>query len=180
MSQLALFDLVVPLADVAWGAYGTATGWGPNGSPATRTGYVITPPRIYTGGFAGTHVPKRKGERFLLLVLLDPVNDGQCGMYARPDAQFHQQPAPADRPLTWARRLSRRLPVADLRARDTIWHWDEPGKPRQHLQADPEPLGDGRFRLLVLVDGVLAVREQHGDLWVDVADPEREPWRAAT
>lgn len=177
MSQLALFDLVVPLADVAWGAYGTAAGRGASGSPITRTGYVITTPRLYTGGYGEQR--RRQGEQLLNFTLLDPATSGQIGMYARPDAVFHQQPAPADRPLTHPRMLGRRLPVADLRPGDVFWHWDEPGKPRQHLQADPVPAGNGRYRLHVLVDDQVVEREQHGYLWVDVADPEREPWQVA-
>lgn len=180
MTQIALFDLIVPLDTATWGAYGTAAGWGPDGSRTTRTGYVITPPRTYTGGFAGTRVPKRKGEEFLFFVLLDPINNGQIGMYSRPDATFHQQPAPAGRPLTCPRNLARRLPVADLRARDTIYLWDEPGRSRYHLQVDPQPLGDDRYLLLVLVNDQPGTRELHGDHWVDVVDPEREPWRVAT
>lgn len=177
VSQLALFDLTVPLADVTWGTYGTATGWGASGNPVTRTGYVITTPRTYTGGVG--EMRRRQGEPLLSFVLLDPQHGGQIGMYARPDAVFHQQPEPPNWPLTHPRRLGRRLPVADLRRGDVFWHWDEPGKPRQHLQADPVPVGADRYRLLVLVHGQVADREQHGYLWVDVTDPEREPWRAA-
>ncbi len=169
---------VIPLAEAAWGMFGEVRGWGHSGNRTRHTGYVTKPPRLYTGGAGGNHkTAKFKGEPLLSLVIED---DGMTiGMYAQPDATFRRLAPPMDRPLTTAKHLERRMPVADLRTRDTFYLWDEPGTPRMHLQADPMPVGGGRYDLLIFVYGRTSTRTMHGDGWVDVEDPERYPWQAA-
>lgn len=169
----------IPLADAVWGLYGEVKGWGPDGSPTRHTGYIIKPPRLYTGGFGEKR--SRKGEPLLSFVLFDPPgpDGGGChiGMYGSPAATFWEMAAPADRPLTYPKVLARRMPVQDLRVRDTFYLWEQAGKPRHHIQADPVPVDGGhRCQLAVLVGGEVTTRTLPADLWVDVVDPEREPW----
>ncbi len=171
----------MPLADARWGVYGIVKGWGPDGSRRELSGYIILPPRLYTGGFAGG---ARTGERLLYCVVYEPHRPGQrdghhIGMYCPPDATLTVLPAPADRPLTVAKTLSRRMPVADLRAGDTFYLWNPDRRILRHLQADPVPAGAGRYTLTVLVDGQLGIDDLASSLWVDVVDPEQHPWQRA-
>ena len=182
----------IPLAAAEWGMFGEITNAvGPDGSRTRlERGYVTEPPRIFTGGRGADR--KYQGEPLLSFTLEMPRGPDDLGKHvglcARPDAVFTLLDPPPDRPLTKEMSLSRRLPAADLRRGDVFYLWDEPGhqpgandQRRYHVQADPEPAGDGLVDLAVLVDGAgpVVTQQLHGMLYVDIEDPRRRPWQAA-
>lgn len=191
----------IPLADAQWGMYGQVKGYGPTGERMTEVGYITKPPRVTTRGFStiSGRNRRRAGEQLLDFDLTRPGPAGThgCvifGMYAEMDAQFHLMETPADRPLTLEKMLSRRLPVADLRAGDVFHIWDEPGldwnrdtqtnvdtRPRYHLQADPMLVSEGVYELDLLVDGHQPLtRELPGDLYTDIDDPQEVTFQKAS
>lgn len=184
----------VALVDVEWGMYGEVKGYGPTGSRCTKRGYITELPRITTRGFSGDGPKKRsrRGDRLLDFMLDEPPLAGQrggvsTGMYAEEDATFTVLEAPADRPLTVPKSLSRRMPVPDLRRGDVIYIWDEAGRdgdgdqrPRYHVQAEPRTADGLWYDVDVLVDGRSDTRTYSRGVWADIEDPTKVPWQAAS
>ncbi|MGC4886649.1 DUF6884 domain-containing protein [Micromonospora sp. DT227] len=165
----------IPLTEVTWGAYGEVKGFHPDGSRYTGKGYLTLLPRICTAGMG--EKAKFKGEPLLKFDLYEPYGGNRggstvVGMAARLDGMFTPLDPPADRPLDVEPSDVRRMPVVDLRADDILppeYHGDP--NPAMHLLEDPKPLGQGRFELKGLVEGVITTRRMNGDTWVTVDGP---------